>query len=74
MKNKATEIVHLGRAANCVCRSMPGPRCPDCNHLLPPQNNNNAVECSVCHRLIANTTDTFVLEVQPASSKQKGAF
>lgn len=74
MKNKATETVHLGRAANCACRSMPGSRCPDCNHLLPSRNNNNTVECSVCHRLFADTPDTVVLEVQSATSKQKGAF
>lgn len=74
---EAKEITHLGRAANCVCHDLPGPRCPDCNHLLPPQDTNTeaAVKCSVCHTIVsAQQGQDITIHVNDLVTKQKGVF
>ena len=64
-KNKPTStVVHQGRAANCACKDTPGPRCPDCNHLLTGEAKmvqfgegsieHSEIQCVVCGRRISD--------------------
>jgi hypothetical protein len=62
---KKEKVLHVGRAANCPCKTLEGDRCPDCRHLLGQEN-----KCIVCGRVITErNTAEITLQVQNASQK-----
>ena len=55
-----TDFTHFGRAANCACKDMDLPKCPDCNHALTDLVDSEGA-CVVCGRII-KTTETIARE------------